>query len=237
MLVTLGASGKLTDERVVVDPIALDPTGATTIDFYRPSYDGRLVLVSLSKNGSEDGTAYIFDTRTGRQLPDIIVGVNYPTAGGSAEWSPDGSGFYYTRYPQGNERQPDDKHFYQQIYYHRLGTAVANDTYILGKDFPRIAEVALTGSRDGRFLLAEVRNGDGGEIAYFVRGEGEQWSRFANFTDGVKQVTFGDDGNLYAMSDQSSGCSGRSSPVRPRRRRWRTRASSSRRTRSLRSVC
>ena len=38
--------------RTVVDPNVLDPSGSTTIDFYEPSLDGKLVAVSLSKGGT-----------------------------------------------------------------------------------------------------------------------------------------------------------------------------------------
>jgi len=94
MLVVLPATGSTKKERVVVDPNRLDPTGRTTIDFYRPSYDGRRVVVSLSESGSEQGSAFVYDVATGRRLADVIPRVMNPTAGGSAEWAPDSSGFY-----------------------------------------------------------------------------------------------------------------------------------------------
>ena len=37
-------------------------------------------------------------------------------------WSPDGDGFYYTRHPRPGERPPQDLGFYQNVYYHTLGT-------------------------------------------------------------------------------------------------------------------
>ena len=201
LLVVLPPSADVGAERVILDPNELDDgKGRTTIDFYKPSYDGRHVAVSLSENGSEEGTAYVYDTANGQRLPDVVTGVNYPTAGGSIEWAADSRGFYYTRYPQGSERAAEDRHFYQQVYFHELGTPVSNDRYVFGKDLPRIAEIALQGSRDGRLLLAEVRNGDGGEIAYHLRAADGTWTKVAGFDDGVKQVAFGDDGNLYAMS-------------------------------------
>src|SRR5256885_3383593 len=46
----------------------------------------------------------------------------YPTAGGSVAWAADGRGFYYTRYPHAGERPAADLHFYQQVYFHRLGS-------------------------------------------------------------------------------------------------------------------
>jgi prolyl oligopeptidase len=200
MLVTLPATGDTGDERVVLDLNSLDPSGRTAIDFFRPSFDGRHVVVSLSTNGSEDGTAYVYEVATGRRLDDAIPGVNFPTAGGNVEWDAAGTGFYYTRFPQGDERPPEDRHFFQQVYFHRLGTPAASDRYVIGKEFPRIAEIELRGSRDGRYLLAVVRNGDGGEIAYHLRTGDGQWHEVAGFRDGVKHLVFGDDGKLYGMS-------------------------------------
>jgi len=200
LLVVLSRPGDVQSERVVLDPNALDPAGHTTIDFFTPSFDGKRVLVSLSKNGSEDGTAYVYDVATGERLADEVPGVNYPTGGGSFEWAPDGRGFYYTRYPRGDERPAEDRHFFQQIYFHRLGAPVSSDTYVLGHEFPRIAEIALQGSLDGAYLLAAVRNGDGGEIAYHLRSSDGRWHSVAGFSDGVKQLRFGDGGMLYGMT-------------------------------------
>ena len=199
-LVVLKPTGTLESERTVLDPLALDPRGRTAIDFYRPSYDGRFVVVSLSEDGSEEGTAYVYEVATGKRLADVVPGVTYPTAGGSVEWAKDGHGFWYTRYPQGEERPADDRHFYQEVWFHALGTPLANDRYVIGKEFPRIAETVLEGSHDGRHLLAIVRNGDGGEVAFYLRAPDGRWSTVAGFTDGVKQAGFGDDGNLYAMT-------------------------------------
>jgi prolyl oligopeptidase len=200
LLVVLPPSGDVRAEQTIIDLNALDPSGRTAIDFYVPSYDAKRVIVSLSKNGSEDGTAYVYDVVTGKRLADEIPGVTYPTGGGSVEWAPDGRGFYYTRYPQGDERPAEDRHFFQQVYFHRLGTPTASDIYVIGKSFPRIAEIELKGSRDGNYLLALVRNGDGGEVGYHLRGPDGKWREVAGFKDGLKHLAFGDDGKLYGMS-------------------------------------
>ena len=200
ILVVLPPDANTAREQILLDPNVLDQSGRTTIDFYKASYDGKRVIVSLSASGSEDGTAYVYDVATRKRLPDVIPGVNYPTAGGSVEWAPDNKGFYYTRYPQPSERPAADQHFYQTVWFHQLGTPVGADRYVIGRDFPRIAEIELEGSRDGNHLLAKVRNGDGGEVAFHVRDAGGQWTQVAGFTDGVKQMTFGEDGRLYAMS-------------------------------------
>ncbi len=51
-------------------PNVLDPSGSTTIDFYEPSLDGKLVAVSLSKGGTEEGSVSVFEVATGNQLSD-----------------------------------------------------------------------------------------------------------------------------------------------------------------------
>jgi prolyl oligopeptidase len=204
MLVVLDGHASLKSERMVLDANVLDPSGKTAIDWFEPSLDGKRVAVSLSKNGSEDGTLYIYDAASGKQLPDVVPRVQYPTGGGSVAWSADGSGFYYTRYPQGAERPKEDANFYMQVYFHRLGTPAAQDEYVIGKDFPRIAEIKLSSSEDGQYLLADVANGDGGEHAFFLRGDDGKWLKIADYTDGFREAEFGRDGRLYALGLKNS---------------------------------
>lgn len=200
MLVAMKAAGDIRSERVLLDPNAIDAGGTTAIDFYAPSPDGRHVAVAVSKGGSEDGPAWVIDVKSGKRLPDVVPRVHYPTGGGSIAWDAEGKGFFYTRYPQGTERAPADANFYQQVYYHRLGTSPAKDTYAIGKEFPRIAETALSTSRDGRYVLATVANGDGGDYAFYLRKPDGTWTRVADFGDRIRVVSFGLDGKLYALS-------------------------------------
>jgi prolyl oligopeptidase len=197
-LVTLYSPNDLSTERVVLDPNLLDPNGLTAIDLYVPSHDGRYAAVVLSKSGSEDGTVYVYEVETGKQLDDVVPHAYFPTAGGSIAWKGDGSGFYRTRYP--HEGPPEDAHFYEQVYFHRLGTPASADTYELGEGFPRIAEIDLSTSDDGRYTLATVANGDGGEFAHYLRSADGQWQQITEFADRVTSARFGQDGSLYLLS-------------------------------------
>ncbi|MBV9619027.1 MAG: S9 family peptidase, partial [Verrucomicrobia bacterium] len=104
MLVTLTSADDLKSEKVVLDPNKLDAKGTTAIDWFAPSQDGKYVAISISQGGSEDGTLHIYETATGKALPDSIAHVQYPTAGGSAAWNADGTGIYYTRFPRKGEK-------------------------------------------------------------------------------------------------------------------------------------
>jgi prolyl oligopeptidase len=186
--------------RAIFDPNAYDTNGTTAIDWFVPSPDGRLVAVSLSQGGSEQGTLHFFETDTGKELADQIPRVQFPTAGGSAAWNGDSTGVFYTRYPHEGEQPAQDLNFCQQIWFHRLGDAVAKDQYELGREFPRIAEIVLDGSQDGPWILASVANGDGGDFAHYLREASGQWRRLTHFEDGIKLAKFGRDHALYLLS-------------------------------------
>ncbi len=204
MVVSLQNLDDPASAHVIVDPNVLDPSGHTSIDFFVPSTDGRYVAVSLSKGGSESGDVRVFESATGKAMPDLIPRVNGGTAGGSLAWNQDSSGFYYTRYPRPGERPAADLDFYQQIWFHRLGGDPGKDAYSLGKEFPRIAEIALKSSDDGRYVLATVANGDGGEFELFLLAPGKPWQKVAGFADQVIHGEFGGDGSLYLLSRQNA---------------------------------
>jgi prolyl oligopeptidase len=198
-LVTLASVDDPGSAKALVDPNVIDPSGTTTIDFYVPSHDGKLVAVSLSKNGTEDGTVSVFEVATGKRIGDDIPRVNGATAGGSVAWNGDSTGFWYTRYPRPGERTGADINFYQQVYFHKLGSTLP-DEYALGKELPRIAEIALQSSDDGKFLLALVANGDGGDHLSYLRGADGRWHQLARIADQIAFAAFAPDGSLYVLS-------------------------------------
>jgi prolyl oligopeptidase len=185
---------------VIVDPNALDPSGHTAIDFFVPSTDGKYVAVSLSQGGSESGGVRIYETASGKPLPESIPRVNGGTAGGSVAWNSDNSGFYYTRYPRAGERPEADLDFFQQIWFHKLGDDGSGDRYVLGKEFPRIAEIKLQSSEDGRYTLATVADGDGGEFELYLGEPDGKWNRLAGFADRITHGEFGPGQTLYLLS-------------------------------------
>jgi prolyl oligopeptidase len=108
---------------------------------------------------------------------------------------------YYTRYPHQGERSAADVNFYEQLYFHKLGTPQSQDTYVMGKDLPRIAEISLRARKDGAYLLAEVENGDGGQYEHFLRDPAGRWNQITQFSDEISAVAFGGDA-VYMLSRQ-----------------------------------
>ena len=170
MLVTLKSADQPDSERVVVDPNKLDPTGGTSMDFYVPSTDAKYVAVSLAKGGSESGDVHVYEVATGKEIGAPIPRVNGGTAGGSVAWNADSTGFYYTRYPRAGERPAGGSGFLPASLFSPAGHRSKQDQYSIGKEFPRIAEIQLLASDDGRYILASMANGDGGEFAHYLLG-------------------------------------------------------------------
>ena len=139
LLVAMHSADDPNSAKVIFDPNTGAGKGSKSVEFYTPSFDGKYVAVALSEGGSEDCSGHIFEVATGKELSEVVPRVNFATAGGSLDWKADNTGFFYTRYPQGNERPPEDANFYQQVYFHKLNTDPKQDAYVIGKDFPRIA--------------------------------------------------------------------------------------------------
>jgi len=199
-LVVMPSAQQPESEQVIVDPTKIDPSGSTSIDFYVPSPDGNLVAVSLSVGGSESGDVHIYKTDTGEEIEEVIARVNGGTAGGDLAWTPDGSGFYYTRYPRLGERPVEDMDFYQQVWFHRMGTSPNEDLYEIGKDFPRIVEIRLQMDKLSGRVLVTTQYGDSGRFAHYIWTLSGQWKQITGYDDKIVQMTFGPDNSLFAIS-------------------------------------
>jgi prolyl oligopeptidase len=179
-------------ERVVVDPVAIDPSGETAIDFFVPSPDGKQVAVSLSEHGTEDGSLYIYDADSGKVTDEPTPHVNL--MGGSVTWRHDGSGFWYTRCA-------DPEGFRQQVWFREFGGGPDHVDLAGGFADEQIAENYLSASPDGRWAMDRVQKGDGGEWQVFLRsqGAGSSWWQVAGIPDKCVHAVLGTDA-LYLLS-------------------------------------
>jgi prolyl oligopeptidase len=205
MLVTLDATADPEKRKTLLDPNKLDPTGHTAVDWFVPSNDGSKVAVSLSKNGSEDGTLHIYEVATGKEIEAPIPRVQFATAGGSLAWAQDSKGFWYTRYP-GPNAPKDRQHFYMEVYFHELGTDSAKDRLALGeKDgLEKVSEVFLDNRNDLPTVMAMIQRGDGNIWSYYVLEKGKAPLRVGHYEDDVVYATFGPNGAIYGISRKNA---------------------------------
>lgn len=203
-LVVYDSLERLDRERVLLDLERLARPGTTLdINFYAPSWDGRRLAASLSEGGSEEGDMLLFDVASGERLPDVIHRAQR-IGGSAAAWTADSQGFFYVRHPAPGERPPEDLDFYQQVYFHRLGSSDADDSYSLGNEFPRIAEVELASVPDRSRYLVTVAHGDGGQFEYWTGDGTFPWIRVSEPKDEIVRAVIGRDGSLYLVSRKGS---------------------------------
>ena len=149
--------------RMLLDPNSWSKDGATALDQWKPSGDGRLVAYMVQDGGSDWRTLKVLDTATGQDLADKIEWVKFS----DLAWAKDGSGFFYSRFPAPAEGQAFQQLNEQQaVYFHKLGTAQAEDRLVYATpDRPKLNHVAEV-SDDGRWLV--VTSSEGTDDRYEV---------------------------------------------------------------------
>jgi prolyl oligopeptidase len=138
------------EPRVLIDPNELSDDGTVTLAGFAVSRDGRLLAYGLAEAGSDWQEWRVREVDTGEDRPDRIRWVKFS----GAAWLPDGSGFYYSRFPEPKQdSQYRDANHGHQIWLHRLGTRQHEDDLVYERpDHPDWLLNARV-SADGRFLV------------------------------------------------------------------------------------
>jgi prolyl oligopeptidase len=113
------------EDKVFIDPNAIDPAGTTTFDLMGASTDDRYMAVGVQKAGSDWQDITVYDLSTMKQLPDVLKWAKFS----GVAWYRDG--FFYSRYPEpakGSELSAASK--FQKVYYHKLGDPQAKDALV-----------------------------------------------------------------------------------------------------------
>jgi prolyl oligopeptidase len=165
-------------DRPLVDVSTMSADGTTALDWWYPSWDGRLLAWGKSESGSEDSVLHIRDVTTGKDLPDAIERTRHA----SVAWAPDAKSFYYSRYPEPGSVPAGEERYHARIFHHVLGTDPKTDTLIYGEGRDKTDIPAVSISPNGRWLVIRVHMGwDRSEV--FVRdltnGKDSPWKDVA----------------------------------------------------------
>jgi prolyl oligopeptidase len=153
--VLLVAESLSAEPRLLLDPNLLSADGTIAVSDTAISDNGKLMAYGIATSGSDWNEWHVRDVDTGKDLPDDIKWVKFS----GASWTKDNKGFYYSRYDEPKGASMRDTNYFQKLYYHRLGTAQAEDKLIYER--PDNKEMGFAGSvtDDGHYLIISVWQG------------------------------------------------------------------------------
>ena len=168
---------------VLADPAAGSADAAVAVDWFHVSPDGSLVAYGVSEGGTENSVLRVVRTADGSHLADEIP----RTRACSVGWEPDGSGFCYTRYPEGDE-------YHRTVHAHRLGDdwradPVVWDALVTPQTWPDVQV-----SPDGRYVLVMAMVGWSRYDQHLLDRATGTWHDVVVGEDAITDLTFGHGG-------------------------------------------
>jgi len=142
-------------DEVLVDPMAIDPSGLTTLDAWQPDKDGRLLAYQLSEGGDEESLLRVIDVTTGSLVDGPIDRCRYS----NVAWLPGGKAFYYARRLPPEAVPDGESQYHRRVYLHQVGTPAEEDVLVFGEGRDKTDYYNATVSRDGRWLAIGVSRG------------------------------------------------------------------------------
>jgi len=210
----LGSQGP---EEVLIDPMAIDPSGVTTLDAWQPDQEGRLLAYQLSEGGDEESLLRVLDVATGSLVDGPIDRCRYS----NVAWLPGGKAFFYTRRLPPSEVPEGESQYHRRVYLHQVGAPADEDALIFGSGRDKTDYYGVTVSRDGRWLMVSASRGTAPRNDLWLADlyESDPASPdlrpFAEGVDAVTSVRAGRDGLLYVFTDRGAP-RGRLAVTRPR---------------------
>ncbi len=142
--------------RELLDPNTLAKDGTIALGGTAISDDAKLMAYGLAASGSDWQTWKVRDVASGQDRADELKWVKFS----GASWLKDGSGFFYGRYQQPDEKEQLRSQVYnQKIYLHKVGTPQAEDALVYERPDQKEWLFAADVTDDGNYLIITARQG------------------------------------------------------------------------------
>jgi prolyl oligopeptidase len=188
--------------RVLVDPMALDPAGTTTLDAWSPSVEGDRLAYQLSTGGDEESRLYVLDVATGEVLDGPVDRCRYsPVA-----WLPGGEELFYVRRLAPDQVPAGEEQFHRRVWRHRVGAPADDDVLVHGDGSDPASYFGVHTSRDGRWLVVSRSVGTAPRDDVWLAdlaGEGTLRELQVG-VDAQTSAWVARDGRLWLMSDRGA---------------------------------
>jgi len=216
-----------TEGRVLVDPIALDPAGTTTLDAWQPSKEGDLLAYQVSHGGTEESVLHVLDVATGEPVDGPIDRARYsPVA-----WEPGGRAFFYVRRLAPELLPEGEKQYHRRVWRHVVGTDPATDLEVFGDGLDLTNYYGVSVSLDGRWLIVSASPGTAPRVDVWIAdlhatapGDAPRFREVAVGYDAEIAAWVARDGRMYVHTtlDADRGRLMVADPERPEVAHWTT---------------
>ncbi len=143
-------------QRMLIDPNAWAKDGATALAEWMPSDDGRFLLYGVQDGGTDWRTLKVMDAANGKLLADEIKWVKFS----GLSWTPDGRGFFYSRFAEPKEGEKfQSLNLNQTIYFHKIGTPQSADTQVYATPTNAKRNHSAQVTDDGKYVLVTTSEG------------------------------------------------------------------------------
>ncbi len=150
----------------LLDPNKLSDDGTVALNSYAVSKDGKYMAYALSISGSDWIDWRVKDISTGIDLTDQVKWSKFS----GASWTPDGKGFFYSRYDAPDEKtRLQSTNYYQKLYYHRLGDEQGKDALVYERKDEKEWGFGGEVTDDGKYLVINVSHGTDPKNRVFYR--------------------------------------------------------------------
>ena len=149
------------EPRVLIDPNTFSEDGTLALSGTGVSPNGKLIAYSIADGGSDWDDWFVMNVDTGEKLTDHIEGMKFS----GVSWDRDSSGFYYSRYPEGDTEQGYDDQKSIRVYHHTVGQPQAGDRLVVDLGHATRNPYASV-TEDGRYLIVSIWDG------YLINGVG-----------------------------------------------------------------
>ena len=188
--------------RVLIDPNTWSEEGTISLGSTVVSEDGTLMAYSRKESGSDWSTIYVMEVDTGNQLEDKLLWTRW----GNIVWDAEGTGFYYTRYPEPEEGQQFQSSVINpMIYYHRIGTKQEEDELLFRRPDHPTWSFWLQRSEDNQFLILSISRSTDPQNQLWLRPAGvprnTQWIPLVEDFDNEFVFVGNVDKDLYLLTD------------------------------------
>jgi prolyl oligopeptidase len=210
------------EPRVLLDPNKWSKDGTVSIAGMSVSDDGKHLAYGKAESGSDWVTWHVLDVATAKPLPDELKWTKFS----SAEWTPDGKGFFYSRYEEPKKGEKfQGLVFNPKLCYHRVGTAQADDVIVYRRPDHPDWGFMTTVSEDGRYLVITIWKGTDRRYRVTYRDLGEPLAMPVDLIENFdnKYSFLGNDGPVFYFHTDLDAPRGRVVAIdtrKPARANW-----------------